>query len=91
MHFKAEAAVPFEYETHGGEDVPVFARGPMSHMFNGVKEEHYIAHTMQYAACVGYYKDKCHYEAQVNTGNTVQPIFCLSLFLGLFIWKFKIL
>ncbi|XP_069138030.1 alkaline phosphatase-like [Argopecten irradians] len=59
MRFMAEAAVPFEYETHGGDDVPIYSRGPMSHLLNGVKEEHYIAHFMQYAACVGFYKNNC--------------------------------
>ena len=32
----------------------------MAHLFNGVKEEHYVAHVMQYAACVGYFKDDKH-------------------------------
>jgi alkaline phosphatase len=35
-----------EWETHGGEDVGIFAWGPMSHLFHGVKEENYIAHAM---------------------------------------------
>lgn len=58
--YKPQVAVPLEYETHGGEDVPIFANGPMAHLFNGVKEEHYVAHVMQYAACVGYFKDDKH-------------------------------
>ncbi|XP_063409466.1 alkaline phosphatase-like [Mytilus trossulus] len=55
-----QAAVPVEYETHGGEDVPIFSKGPMSHLLNGVKEQHYVAHVMQYAACVGDFKDDSH-------------------------------
>jgi len=42
-------------ETHGGEDVPIYARGPMSHLFHGVQEQSYIAHVMAYASCVGRY------------------------------------
>ncbi|KAF5292048.1 hypothetical protein FQR65_LT11314 [Abscondita terminalis] len=40
-------------DTHGGEDVPVYARGPLSHMFAGVIEQSYIAHIISYAACMG--------------------------------------
>jgi len=40
-------------ETHGGEDVAVYAQGPMAHLFEGVQEQNYIAHVMAYASCVG--------------------------------------
>jgi len=48
-------------ETHGGEDVAVYATGPMSHLFTGVNEQHYLAHVMAYAMCVGddTYKADC--------------------------------
>nr|KAG5692424.1 hypothetical protein BaRGS_032477 [Batillaria attramentaria] len=42
-----------EWETHGGEDVAIYAHGPMAHLFYGVHEQSYIAHAMAYAACVG--------------------------------------
>jgi hypothetical protein len=45
-------------ESHGGEDVPVFAQGPWSHLFIGTMEQHTIAHKMAYAACVGAYKNR---------------------------------
>ena len=47
------ATVPLSSETHGGEDVAVFASGPWSHLFTGVYEENAIPHMMAYAACVG--------------------------------------
>ena len=47
------------YETHGGEDVGIFARGPWAHLFHGVHQQNYIPHVMMYASCVGEYaKDK---------------------------------
>lgn len=46
-------------ETHGGEDVPIFASGPMSHIFTGVHEQTFIAHGMAYAACIGTNKEHC--------------------------------
>ena len=53
--------VPLRYETHGGEDVAVYASGPMSHLFTGVNEQHYLAHAIAYAACIGdaAYKEDC--------------------------------
>lgn len=47
------SGVPIYSETHGGDDVAIFAIGPQAHLFQGVYEQHYIAHVMAYAACVG--------------------------------------
>jgi alkaline phosphatase len=44
--FLQEAAVPFAYETHSGEDVPVYATGPGADLFHGVQEQHYLYHAM---------------------------------------------
>lgn len=45
--------VPLSSETHAGEDVGIFAIGPQAHMFQGVYEQIYIAHLMNYAAAIG--------------------------------------
>lgn len=47
------ATVPLEFETHGGDDVAIFAKGPWSHLLTGVIEQHLIPHVMAYASCVG--------------------------------------
>nr|XP_057911205.1 alkaline phosphatase, tissue-nonspecific isozyme isoform X2 [Doryrhamphus excisus] len=52
-NYKAQSAVPLNYETHGGEDVAVFAKGPLAHLLHGVHEQNYIPHVMAYAACIG--------------------------------------
>nr|QYL02844.1 alkaline phosphatase [Scylla paramamosain] len=44
-------------ETHGGEDVAVYANGPMAHLFHRVHEQTYVAHVMAYASCIGPYTD----------------------------------
>jgi alkaline phosphatase len=41
-----ETAIPFDYETHSGEDVPVYARGPSSQLIHGVQEQNFIFHAM---------------------------------------------
>ena len=65
------SGVPLQWETHGGEDVSIYARGPMAHLFHGVHEQHYIAHVMAYASCVGSYssEDACAL-AEVNAIKT---------------------
>ncbi|TRY84112.1 hypothetical protein DNTS_032954 [Danionella cerebrum] len=50
--YMQQAAVPLEIETHGGEDVAIYAKGPMAHLFHGVQEQSYVAHAMAYAACL---------------------------------------
>lgn len=47
------ATIPLVDETHGGEDVAVFASGPWSHLFSGVYEQNTIPHIMGYASCLG--------------------------------------
>ena len=51
--FKQPALVPLSSESHGGDDVAIFAYGPQAHLFQGVYEQNYIAHVMGYAACIG--------------------------------------
>ncbi|KAL4227312.1 hypothetical protein ACF0H5_012758 [Mactra antiquata] len=49
------AGVPLHSGTHSGEDVAIYANGPMSHLVNGVQEQSYIAFVMAYSACIGPY------------------------------------
>ncbi|XP_053679673.1 membrane-bound alkaline phosphatase-like [Anopheles nili] len=52
-NFDFPAMVPLSSETHGGEDVAVYASGPWSHLFTGNYEQSAIPHMMAYAACIG--------------------------------------
>uniref|UniRef100_A0A6Q2Z8M0 Alkaline phosphatase n=1 Tax=Esox lucius TaxID=8010 RepID=A0A6Q2Z8M0_ESOLU len=58
-NYQAQAAVPLSMETHGGEDVAIFSKGPMAHLLHGVHEQNYIPHVMAYAACIGQNRDHC--------------------------------
>ncbi|KAL1023318.1 hypothetical protein UPYG_G00039170 [Umbra pygmaea] len=78
--YMQQAAVPLDSETHGGEDVAIYAKGPMAHLFHGVKEQHYIAHAMAYAACIPPYTD-CppHLPISAGQSNTFSGLLlCLS-------------
>ncbi|CAG9824655.1 unnamed protein product [Phaedon cochleariae] len=50
--FKWPSTYPLQSETHGADDVGVYARGPWSHLFTGVMEENVLPHLMAFAACV---------------------------------------
>ncbi|XP_076124131.1 alkaline phosphatase, tissue-nonspecific isozyme [Alosa pseudoharengus] len=58
-NYRAQSAVPLSYETHGGEDVAIFSKGPLAHLLHGVQEQNYIPHVMAYAACVGQNREHC--------------------------------
>ncbi|WP_444895684.1 alkaline phosphatase [Microbulbifer sp. SSSA005] len=44
--FHQEVLVPLSGETHGGEDVGVWARGPGAHLVSGTNEQNYLFHVM---------------------------------------------
>lgn len=48
--FLQQSLIPLTSETHGGEDVAIFASGPWAHLFAGVVDENYIFHVMNHAA-----------------------------------------
>ena len=43
------ALVPMDYETHGGENVALYAIGPQSQLFSGTLEQHWVFHSLKYA------------------------------------------
>lgn len=53
IDFRYPATLPRDSETHGGDDVGVYAVGPWSHLFTGNFEQHVIPHMMAYASCIG--------------------------------------
>jgi alkaline phosphatase len=48
-NYRQEANVPLKSETHGGEDVAIFAGGPKAHLFHGVQEQTHIFYVMKHA------------------------------------------
>ena len=50
---------PIYSETHGGDDVIVFAKGPWSHLYAGTFEQNFIPHVMAFASCVGDGRTMC--------------------------------
>lgn len=48
-NFQQPALVPTRSETHGGQDVGIYASGPKAFLFDGVVEQNYIFHVMEHA------------------------------------------
>lgn len=71
-----QATVPLDSETHSIEDVAIFAKGPMSHLFHSVQEQSYIAHVMAYAACLKPY-ESC--TLTLSSAGSVYPSLLLLL------------
>ncbi|NXX19386.1 PPBT protein, partial [Podargus strigoides] len=78
--YQAQSAVPLRQETHGGEDVAVFARGPMAHLLHGVHEQNYIPHAMAYAACIGSNRAHCNAAAR-PAASSLLPFLALLFLL----------
>lgn len=51
--YKQEANIPMIAETHGGEDVAIFATGPNAHLIRGSMEENWIFYVMADALRLG--------------------------------------
>lgn len=48
-HYRQQATVPTRGETHGGEDVAIYAKGPRSYVVSGVVEQSYVHDAVRYA------------------------------------------
>ncbi len=50
LDYPQQALVPKSSETHSGEDVAVYAKGPFAHLFDGTIEQNVIFHIIHHAA-----------------------------------------
>lgn len=48
--YRHQVLVPRPSETHSGEDVAVYAKGPYAHLLNGTIEQNFIFHVVRRAA-----------------------------------------
>ena len=53
VSYMQQAGIPLGSETHGGEDVAIYASGPMARLFGGTVDEQYIYHVMSAASGLG--------------------------------------
>ncbi|MFQ5562923.1 MAG: alkaline phosphatase [Parvularculaceae bacterium] len=44
--YRQQALIPAESESHGGQDVTIYASGPRAYLFGGVVEQNYIFHVI---------------------------------------------
>lgn len=49
VNYRQQATIPSPSETHGGQDVVIYATGPHAHLFGGVVEQSYVFHVIDAA------------------------------------------
>ena len=91
--YLSPTAQPMKAETHGGEDVPIYAQGPWSHLFIGTMEQHTIAHKMAYAACWGKYRFRngCIQNLTTTTTTTIAKSISTSIYFNYQILSIQLL
>ncbi|XP_050540533.1 alkaline phosphatase-like [Daktulosphaira vitifoliae] len=78
--YQFQAMVPLTKETHGGDDVAVFAKGPWAHLFVGNYEQNYIPFAISYAAKIGPgAKDHRNSAAEIFSFNTILLLITISI------------
>ncbi|MCK7612818.1 alkaline phosphatase [Roseibium sediminicola] len=50
LDYVQQALIPMSSETHSGEDVAIYAKGPFAHLLNGTVEQNFVFHVMHHAA-----------------------------------------
>ncbi|XP_039453829.1 alkaline phosphatase-like [Culex pipiens pallens] len=85
------ATVPLGSETHGGEDVNVYASGPFAHLFVGNYEQSALPHLMAYAGNFGEFyreieEDKDKEDDDDDAGSSLVvsvPVVLIAVIVGL--------
>ncbi len=49
LSYRQQALIPAPGETHGGQDVAIYANGPHAYLFGGVVEQNYVFHVIDAA------------------------------------------
>ena len=97
VNYTQESAVYMRSGTHGGEDVAIFASGPMGHLFEGTVEQSFIPHAMAYAACIGpiYSSDQNCFKNRglnidVNSSSCMTRVDIIYFFIQLYLIVFRV-
>jgi len=99
MKYVFPAPVPRYEESHGSEDVGLWASGPLSFLFHRTHEQSYVGHVLAFSLCIGHYKDH-HWCVKGQTSplsdrsdNVVVPVITALTIIGIValvlivIWK----
>ena len=55
MIFRAVIGPRAQGSSHGGEDVAIYAQGPMSHLVHKTHQQTHVAYVIANSACIGEY------------------------------------
>ena len=86
-HFKQDSGLWLDRNSplYSGADTPVFATGPMAHLFSGVHDSTYVPHAIMYASCIGPHGQTgaCGSKGPKLAFNLFLVITSLTIFVGL--------
>ena len=68
-----------EGTSHGGDDVAIYAQGPMSHLFHKTHEQTYVAYVIANSACIGDYDADDARCPQNGQGKEKTSIFAIDI------------
>ncbi|KAG5670136.1 hypothetical protein PVAND_000418 [Polypedilum vanderplanki] len=69
-----KSTVPTTWSNHGGEDVPLYAIGPMSTLlFSGTFDQTYMPHAIAYAMCIFKYESRCQRQSNEIHNEIERP------------------
>ncbi|CAG2101117.1 unnamed protein product [Medioppia subpectinata] len=93
LKYRNVAAIPLVSAHHGGEDVALYAIGPMAHLFRGTQEQSYVAHSMAFAACIGQFKnsDYDHCNRSSSATNISTTFFSSYLIISFIFISFQLI
>ncbi|XP_041979175.1 membrane-bound alkaline phosphatase-like [Aricia agestis] len=77
VNYAYPSLTPLDSETHGGEDVAVFALGPWQHLFTASYEQVLVPHMMAYAMCL---TDNPHENCNLEIPERQGPFWSSSSF-----------
>lgn len=81
VDYQYPSTIPLTDETHGGDDVMVFARGPWAHLFTGNFEQNEIPLAMAFAAGISNESDSVS-GANVSFNLAGRSILIMSVLLS---------
>ncbi|KAK2570594.1 Alkaline phosphatase [Acropora cervicornis] len=90
--YRQQATVLLRSETHGSEDVGIFADGPGAYLFHGVVEQQYIFHVLDHALCLSQSKQNSCYRQgdrrQVDINSAAnEKLSISSMFAGILLLR----
>ncbi|CAH1406600.1 unnamed protein product [Nezara viridula] len=82
-----QAAVLQDENTHGGNDVFVYASGPYAHLFHRIHEQSYVATVMRYASRIGEFSSVTSSPYGSSSSSILSSVFLLIIIQSIYLFQ----